>query len=479
MIARALVGRGSLSRRLAVLVSAGFAAIWLMAILATALVLRSEQKELLDLELRETARILLPMLAHDVALGDAGTPNRAPADPTFGENPDETLVYQLVDRSGAVLARSGQDQIVGEAIEMPTGPAIEGYSQTRTHVFYTTGFNAAGLAVRFGDPRHERFETYRDSLLAFLAPMLAILPLGYLMVGSIARIALRPLDVLREQIAQRDHGRLDPLDADDQPDELRAITATMNRFMSRLSRALETERAFATSAAHELRTPVATALAQIQRLRADRTPASLSGGLDRMERAMKRMARLVARLLELARADAGIGRGESPQDIVPLVSLLLEETARVPDRAARLRTHLPDRPVFSSIDPDAFAIAAGNLIDNAFQHAAPGSLVTLRLDEGAILSVANGAPAFTPEDLARLPGRFQRAPQADREGFGLGLYIAEAIARQAGGRLELRSTTGAEGSMFEARLHLPQIEARTADARGDDADAHGDDPPDG
>ena len=54
---------GSLSRRLALMTSAGFVVIWLLAGLATALVLHHEQEELLDLQLRETARLFLPVLA--------------------------------------------------------------------------------------------------------------------------------------------------------------------------------------------------------------------------------------------------------------------------------------------------------------------------------------------------------------------------------------------------------------------------------
>ena len=74
---------GSLSRRLALMTSAGFVAIWLLAGLATALVLRHEQEELLDLQLRETARVFLPVLAERWAADGA-----AAALPPASSNPD-------------------------------------------------------------------------------------------------------------------------------------------------------------------------------------------------------------------------------------------------------------------------------------------------------------------------------------------------------------------------------------------------------
>lgn len=440
--------RGTLARRLALLISGGFAAIWLLAVLATALVLKSEQEEMLDLELRETARVLLPVLSRDYLGGAEDFDDLSLTDPQGDEDVEETLVWLLVDRSGEILTQS----IVSDAIDRPEGPVDDGYVKTETHVFYTTPLNAKGLAVRFGDPLIERFEAYRDSFLAFLVPMLAILPLGYLLVGRIARAALRPLATLRDEIAARDHGRLDPIDAKGQPGEVQAITATLNGFMVRLARSLEGERAFATNTAHELRTPVAVALAQIKRLRAEVTGTAVRR-VERVEDALKRMGRLVARLLQLARADAGIGMSDSPTDIGQLLDLVLEEVRRDPARDPRLSVMLPDEPVFSPIDPDAFAIVAGNLIDNAFQHAPEETTVEVSLSPDGALRIRNDGDVVVAETLAELTRRF-RTNDGKSNGFGLGLHISDTIARQAGGTLTLRSPAGDRETGFEAELKL-------------------------
>ncbi|MFC0342543.1 sensor histidine kinase [Paracoccus niistensis] len=436
---------GSLSRRLALMTSAGFVAIWLLAGLATALVLRHEQEELLDLQLRETARVFLPVLVERWAADGA-----AAALPPASSNPDEALVYLLVDPAGRILLRSPS----AAGAVLPEGPPRPGHVRTETHAFYVTEPDAEGLAAIYGDPLHERRDAYRESLLAFLLPMLALLPLAYVLVGRIAQAALGPLNRLRGEIEARGDGRLDPIDAAGQPQELRAITATTNGLMMRLGQALDGERAFATNAAHELRTPVAVALAQTQRLRAEAIGPALDR-IDRIEAALTRMSRLVERLLQLARADAGLGAGPRPHDLRALLDHVLDDIRRNAARAERLRVTLPDGPVLSPIDPDAFAILAGNLVDNAVQHSPEGSPVTVALSGDGCLVVSNEGPPLDRQQLARLIRRFQRANRST-QGFGLGLHIADTIARQSGGSLTLHSPATGREAGFEARFNAPR-----------------------
>ncbi|WP_102106720.1 ATP-binding protein [Oceaniglobus roseus] len=437
----------SLARRLALLVSVGIGAIWLLAVLAMALVLRLEMNEMQDLELREAARLFLPSLSREHEADLARTESfRLPPDPRVG---DELLVFLLLDRDNRVLmVSSGAEQA-----ELPKEPPHPGFIDTATHRFYSTGFNDQGYAVAFGSPLEERGEAYRDSLTAFLLPMLALLPLAYLLTGWISRIALSPLDTLRREIQRRGETSLAPLGAGGQPRELRIITAALNRFMIRLAQTLEGERAFATNAAHELRTPVAAALAQIQRARAQATAPEVQEHLDRAADEIRRMSRLVARLLQLARAEAGIGTADTAQDLGRLLRFTVEERRHGAGADGRLRLSLPDAPVFGRIDPDAFAIVAGNLIDNALQHSPPGSPVDVVLDAAGTLAVTNDGPPVPPEVLARLTDRHSRS--GGGSGFGLGLYVSELIAKQAGGSLSLASPAPGRGGGFEARLNLP------------------------
>ncbi|MCK8463137.1 HAMP domain-containing histidine kinase [Aliiroseovarius sp. S1339] len=448
--------RNSLARRLSRLIIFGFAFIWLLALVATSVVLRHEQLEFADKIIQETAQIYLPAIVSDFRIAKAnGDPlpiefeRRMRFDPDGGmELEDEVLVYRLLDRSGNALMVSATPP---ETVFPAAGS--RGYTRTESHVFFTTPPNKEGFVMQVGDLREERSEVFFESVLALVIPMLAILPLVYLTVAWIGKKALSPLDQVRREIEARNDARLDPIDASGQPAELRAITATLNGFMIRLSQALDGERAFATNAAHELRTPVAVALAQVQRMRAE-AGGDAGGRLAAIEDALKRMSRLVTRLLQLARAEAGIGMSQDAQDLSKLIDVVLDDSCRDANRRNRLRIVRPKQAVFANIDPDAFAMIAGNLIDNAFQHAPADTPIEVELTQAGVLRVKNDGPVLSPSELDHLPKRFQRGTKTT-DGFGLGLYIADKVARHSGGKLEFHSPPIGEVSGFEGRFQAP------------------------
>ena len=171
--------------------------------------------------------------------------------------------------------------------------------------------------------------------------------------------------------------------------------------------------------------------------------------ITRIETALMRMSRLVARLLQLARADAGIGAATDRQDLRAVLDHVLEDSHRDPDRRARMVEVLPAAPVLAQIDADAFAILAGNLIDNAFQYASEGTDIRVELTSDATLRVENDGAVLSGTELSGLTRRFHRGP-ARGDGFGLGLHIADRIARQSGGRLTLASPPEGRESGFAA-----------------------------
>lgn len=424
----------SLSRRLAMLVSLALAGVWLLAVLAMAAILHGERDELYDQQLQVSATAFLPVLSRAWEAGMTEAPGYGVVPP--GPGPEEALLYRLLDAQGGVLIASPG----AEALPPMAPGRIE---RTATHVVYTTPVSPRGFAMQFADPLAERREAYRESLTSFLLPMLAVLPAGFLLAGWAARVGLRPLETLRCAIAARDSRSLDPIDPAGAPAELTAIVATLNGFIARLDQALEGERAFATNAAHELRNPVAVALAQIQRLRQENADPAAVPRIAAVETALKRMSRLVTRLLQLARADAGIGAAAEPVDAARILSLIAPEEVRLT---------LPGGPVPVRMDADALAIVAGNLIDNALQHGSGGG-VEANLSEDGQLRIRNACAVIPAEALMTLTTRFRRGGGA---GFGLGLHIADQILRQAGGRLELASPVPGRMEGFEARAILPR-----------------------
>ncbi|MDR1968354.1 MAG: two-component sensor histidine kinase, partial [Burkholderiaceae bacterium] len=229
--------------------------------------------------------------------------------------------------------------------------------------------------------------------------------------------------------------------------EFLPLRESINRLMQRMTRALEAERAFTSSAAHELRTPIAAALAQVQRLTRELKEEPQRQRAQALEVELKRLARLAEKLLQLARAEgAGVLR-ETQSDLVPILALTLEDFRH--ERAGgRLHADMPDS-VLSRLDPDAFGILARNLIENALNYSPAGTPVEITLSAAGKFSVCNDSAVIPPDRFSLLKRRFERAG-ADGPGSGLGLAIAENIARAAKGRLELFSPAPGKADGFLA-----------------------------
>ena len=229
----------------------------------------------------------------------------------------------------------------------------------------------------------------------------------------------------------------------------------MARLVDRLRHALDAERAFAASAAHELRTPIAGALAQIQRMIAGlRDPADRGRARD-IEQTLKRLSALAEKLMQLSRVDAGVSRGDTAVDLLPVLDLVVSD--------CRMRLERPERLVYDKspgevlnapMDMDAFAMAVRNLIDNAVLHGAAAGEVAVIVEPGGVVRVLNDGPLVPAATLHRLKRRFVRG-ETRAEGSGLGLSIVEQVMAQSGGRFELFSPTEGRAQGFEARLTLP------------------------
>lgn len=418
-------GPRSLRRDLALGLGAGVVALWLLAMAGAWAVLRDEVNEVYDAVLGQAADRILRLP------GESMTEPAPEVTPRRGED----MSYILRRPDGAILMRSaGADATVfGETPRT-------GFRESADYRVF--GRRAPGDNVlEVADPLAERREATREAMVSLLVPALALAPLIFFGVAWFVAARLRPVGLLAKQVARRDSADLRPISAPGLQLELIPIQDAVNRLMRRLADAMEVERTFSANAAHELRTPIAAALARTQRLIAQAPEGAPRQGARAIEAELKRMARLSEKLLDLARAEAaGVAAG-SGQDLRPILSMVAEDFGA----AAGLRVTLPPVPVVASIDPDAFAILARNLIENAILHGTPPIEVALEPD--STLRVTNGGRPLTADKLALLTRRFERLGSR-RGGSGLGLAIVEALVRNAGANLEFRSPApGRDGGL--------------------------------
>jgi signal transduction histidine kinase len=234
--------------------------------------------------------------------------------------------------------------------------------------------------------------------------------------------------------------------------------------------ALARQREFVADASHELRTPLTSILANLELLEAtlrgeDREMASSA------LRSSRRMRRLVADLLLLARADAGRGGLREPVSLAQVVSEAAAEAAPVA-AGHELTLDLPDgsgrTPAVEGVPDDLHRLAL-NLIENALAHTPPGTDVRVRVasetgrDGGdvALLEVIDAGPGIDPGMRAHIFDRFVRGggESGGGGGSGLGLAIVRAVAENHDGSVEVGESESG-GARFLVRL--PAVAAQPA-----------------
>jgi signal transduction histidine kinase len=238
------------------------------------------------------------------------------------------------------------------------------------------------------------------------------------------------------------------LPARDVADEIGQLTGVLNRMLSSLEAARDSERRFLADASHELRTPVTTLLGNVEFAARHGADPEV---LEELQRDARRLARLVDDLLVLERGDAGATAAEDV-DLGEVVRNVVQAHAGEDGGGGRVASVGTDHAVVRG-DGDALARAVENLVENALVHGPEGGLVTIslsRADGRALLTVRDEGPGPDPADRDRLFERFWRGAGASgRPGSGLGLSIVSAIVDRHGGRVVV------EGSAFT--LDLPVV----------------------
>lgn len=284
----------------------------------------------------------------------------------------------------------------------------------------------------------------------------------------LASLALRPVDHITQaalQIADTPDLR-QRLPLPRARDETYRLVSTFNALLDRLARVIDAQQRLGADVSHELRTPLTTIRGNVALLRrgAADDPQEREIALDAIEAEVNRMSRLVADLLLLAQADAGMQLEKQP---VEMDTLLLEVYRQAQAMAAvgsggvervAVRLGHEDQALVLG-DPDRLRQLLLNLVDNAIKYTPRGGTVTLSLyREGGWVrvSVQDTGVGIPPEALPHIFERFFRMPRQGRKGVGLGLAIARWIAEAHGGRLEVESQVG-QGSTFT--LWLPEAKA--------------------
>jgi two-component system OmpR family sensor kinase len=311
-----------------------------------------------------------------------------------------------------------------------------------------------------------------EELLERLALALALSSSGVLLTALVAgrwccRRALRPVAHMAEQArTMKAEQRENRLSIPSTRDEVESLGVEFNGLLDRLHEALERQRRFTGDASHQLRTPLAALLGQVEvALRHPRTVEDYRQTLTHVQDQGRHLRQIVEMLLYLARADAEARLDDLvPLDLSSWLASYVSTWADHP-RSRDLQIASSGGMCRVKVHPPLLSQMLGNLLDNAFKYSDPGSPVVVRLaveKNRATIAVEDRGIGVNENDRPNLFEPFYRSDRArvlGRSGVGLGLSVAQRIARLFGGEITTAANVG-NGSTFVVSLPLDDPDAQ-------------------
>jgi two-component system, OmpR family, sensor histidine kinase TctE len=359
----------------------------------------------------------------ELIAGSPGLPaGFAPPSPAASASPESRAVFRDVHVQGVAL------RAVSVRVPAPQGTAI----------------------VTVAETRERRTRTQRVMLFGKLLVDFAELDITLLLIWIAVYFGLRPLAALRDEAETHSLRELRRFDESTVPGELRAVVVSFNRVLELLHDAAAAQQRFVADAAHQMRTPVAGLLAQLELLLREPRAAAVAGELATLQKGIAHLAHSANQLLSLARAEpiAALPEDLQPIELKALVEQLVE---RHLDRADKAGIDLGADTAPAQTLGDAWLLEdlLANLIDNALKYTPRGGHVTVRSGiEGGrpYLEVEDDGPGIAEGERTRVRERFYRLPGSVGIGCGLGLAIVDEIARVHGATLSIGSGRQGHGA---------------------------------
>ncbi|MCL2417866.1 MAG: HAMP domain-containing histidine kinase [Conexibacteraceae bacterium] len=397
-----------------------------------------------------------------------------PAIYTFGE-PDSAQI-RLFARDGTLMC-SNTGTVNDPPFSRPPGTHHEIWPQTYYENGYrvdwqpieVAGAHRTGLLL-YALPLSNLEQTISEVRLILIGGVLGGAILALLAGLLVAQRAMRPVveltDAAREIERTRDPSlRIPHPEAEDEVADLartlESMLGALDAARNESEAALVRQREFVADASHELRTPLTSVLANLELL-AEELDGEQADSAQSALRSTRRMRRLVADLLLLARADVGRLQPLRPTDLAECLT----------DAASELGPSLDHHEVTIDAEPAPVAGLSDdlhrlilNLLENAISHTPPGTHITASTgmhDGRPALVVEDDGPGIAPALQRRVFERFVRGGgDAGPRGTGLGLAIVEAVASSHRAEVKLTSLPQMQGTRFE--VVFPQ--ARTGAPR--------------
>jgi two-component system, OmpR family, sensor histidine kinase TctE len=365
------------------------------------------------------------------------------------------LRYAIVSSGGELLA--GSREVPAAPASISANPTFADVMVAGEHLrvaSYRVSIASSQAVISVAESAAQRAVPGRFILASTWLLDFIQLDVTLLIVWLGVHFGLKPLLSLRRQIEAGSPRELKHLDASTVPAEVKPLVEALNVLFDVLAEAARSQRRFVADTAHQLRTPIAGLLGNLELLMREPAATLLAPRLQALHTGMENLARSANQLLALARADPSTSFTEqfATVDLKALAARIVETNL---DRALHAGLDL-------GVEAEAVAVRGnvrlledllGNLVDNAIHYTPKGGHVTVRamLRAGCpCLEVEDDGPGIPEDQRSRVRERFYRIPGTSGNGCGLGLAIVSESAEAHGAQFTLDS--GPQGVGTRARV---------------------------
>ncbi|WEK03203.1 MAG: extracellular solute-binding protein [Candidatus Devosia phytovorans] len=403
---------------------------------------------------------------------------------------DDTVTVELPFASFGMF--SGQDRVF-YAVENPRGGAVTGYEDLSRMLpemtaagpvfqdaiyrdelvrvasvgrLTSSGSDTDWVTIHVAETQTEREALAWEILSNAIVPVVALTVLAIALVWFGIGRMFSPLYQLEQELRGRAPDDLSPLDVP-VPVEVSHLVSALNGFMTRLGSAVERVTGLVAEAAHEVRTPLASLMAQAEVAMDEQDPEALRRRVGRIHQGAAQASQLVTQML----MEATISHRLENQEVdTSIFGVVVEEVRQRldPDLEGRVVVGLADAASVAQIRGDRVALRemVRNVVDNALVYSEGPVEIGGTVGDGMLtLTVSDRGPGIADAEKPLVLERFRRgAGSAAKVGSGLGLSIVKRVAEAHRGALRLRDRDGG-GLTVEIDLPLVGRNARVEQLR--------------
>ncbi len=388
--------------------------------------------------------------------------------------------FLICNEQGHVLLTS-DERLVGKVVTLPDallddiltdgvfeGPHNVGVYDNKQMVVGVPATDDAGVVVGIVlavTETTELMEMWRSFIGLFLLTSAIILMVSFVTTSLVSMRQIQPIREMVQATRAYGAGEFDVrIRTEDLSEEMEELASSFNNMADSLAETERQRRDFIANVSHELKTPMTTIAGYTDGILDGTIPPKKERQyLQIISDESRRLSRLVRRMLDISQIQSKEMR-KTEFDVCESMRLsLLSMEQRILQRELDVEAEIPEDSVLVLGDNDLITQVIYNLLENATKFATPGSTLYLGLqcnDEKAVVTVRNSGLTITQEEIPLLFERFHKSDKsrsADKDGYGLGLYVVKTILDQHKETISVTSEAGVTAFRFTVQLARPRI----------------------